>query len=37
MSVKSQTRSVVSEADLRALGVQAFENLGLSRTDAEDA
>jgi ureidoglycolate dehydrogenase (NAD+) len=36
MSVTSQNQSVISEAELRALGVQAFQNLGLARKDAED-
>src|SRR3954465_16046778 len=37
MSVTPQNQSLISEADLRALGVQAYENLGLARQDAEDA
>jgi ureidoglycolate dehydrogenase (NAD+) len=30
-------QAIISEADLRALGVQAYQNLGLKREDAEDA
>lgn len=37
MSTTTPNQSVISEADLRALGVQAYENLGLTRRDAEDA
>jgi ureidoglycolate dehydrogenase (NAD+) len=37
MSTTSPNQAVISEADLRALGVQAYENLGLTRQDAEDA
>jgi ureidoglycolate dehydrogenase (NAD+) len=36
MSATTQNQSLISEADLRALGVQGFENLGLTRNDAED-
>jgi ureidoglycolate dehydrogenase (NAD+) len=31
-----QNQALISEADLRDLGVQAFQNLGLTRRDAED-
>ncbi|MDB5880943.1 MAG: hydroxyacid dehydrogenase, partial [Ramlibacter sp.] len=37
MSPTTPNQSLISEAELRALGVQAFENLGLARKDAEDA
>jgi ureidoglycolate dehydrogenase (NAD+) len=37
MSPTTPHQSLISEAELRALGVQAFENLGLARKDAEDA
>jgi ureidoglycolate dehydrogenase (NAD+) len=37
MSLTTQNQPVISEAELRALGVQAYENLGLAHKDAEDA
>jgi ureidoglycolate dehydrogenase (NAD+) len=37
MSATPSHQAVISEADLRALGVQAYENLGLTRQDAQDA
>jgi ureidoglycolate dehydrogenase (NAD+) len=37
MSVNTKNQSLVSETELHALGVQAFENLGLTRQDAQDA
>lgn len=37
MSVTPQNQALISEAELRALGAQAFEKLGLAPQDAEDA
>ena len=36
MTTTQQTPTRISEADLTALGVRAFERLGLSRADAQD-
>ena len=36
MSAIAQNQTLVPETELRALGVAAFQNLGLPRKDAED-